>query len=56
VQLIHTCSNLIFDMRVEFTANYSFSRRRYPRRQRDTIGDRLHEFQDQAGSVFQMYS
>jgi hypothetical protein len=43
VELNHTCSNTKFDMCVVFTANYSFSGRRRPRRQRCTLDDRLHE-------------
>jgi hypothetical protein len=41
-------------MGVVFMVNYSFSGRRRPRRQRDTLGDRLREFQDQAGSVLKV--
>jgi hypothetical protein len=52
VELIHLGSNLRFDMRVAFTTNYSFSERRRPRRQRDALGDRLYESQNQAGSIF----
>jgi hypothetical protein len=43
VELIHPGSNPRFDMRVAFTANYSFSGRRHPRRQRDAFDDRLRE-------------
>jgi hypothetical protein len=32
VKFIHLGSNLKFDMGVVFTANYSFSERRHPRR------------------------
>jgi hypothetical protein len=39
-----------------FTANYFFSGKQRPRRQRVALGDRLHESQDQANSVFQMCS
>jgi hypothetical protein len=46
VKLTHLGSNTKFDMDVTFTANYSFSERRRPRRQRDTLGDRLRESQD----------
>jgi hypothetical protein len=49
VELTHSGLNSIFDMSVVFTANYFFSGRRRPRRQRDAIGDRLRESQDQAG-------
>jgi hypothetical protein len=56
VELTHTCLNLRFDMSVAFTANYSFSGRRRPHRQRDALGDRLNESQDQTDSVFQMCS
>jgi hypothetical protein len=35
VKLTHLVSNPRFDMGVTFTANYSFSGRRRPRRQRD---------------------
>jgi hypothetical protein len=52
VKLIHLGSNTRFDMSVTFMANYSFSERRRPRRQRDTLGDRLHKSQDQAVTVF----
>jgi hypothetical protein len=56
VELTHLGSNPRFDMGVVFIANYSFSGRRRPRRQRGALGDRLRESQDQAGSVFQMCS
>jgi hypothetical protein len=56
VKLTHPGSNPRFDMGVAFTANYSFSGRRRPPRQRDALDDRLRESQDQAGSVFQRYS
>jgi hypothetical protein len=46
VELTHPSSNPRFDINVAFTANYSFSGRQYPRRQRDTLHDRLHESQD----------
>jgi hypothetical protein len=49
VELTHSGLNSIFDMSVVFTANYFFSGRRRPRRQRDALGDRLRESQDQAG-------
>jgi hypothetical protein len=52
VKLIHTGSNFRFDMSVVFTSNYFFSGRRRLRQQRDALGDRLHESQDQASSVF----
>jgi hypothetical protein len=52
VELTHSDSNPKFDIGVVFTANYSFSRRRRPRRQRCTLGDRLHKSKDQADSVF----
>jgi hypothetical protein len=52
VELTHSGSNPKFDMGVAFTANYSFSGRRRPRRQRDALGDRLRESQDQTNSVF----
>jgi hypothetical protein len=52
VELIHPCLNFKFDMCVLFTVNYFFSERRRPCRQRGAFGDRLHESQDQAGSVF----
>jgi hypothetical protein len=48
VELNHPGSNPRFDMGVAFTANYSFSERRRPRRQRGAIGDRLRESQDQS--------
>jgi hypothetical protein len=54
VELTHSGSNLRFDMGVVFTVNYSFSGRRRLRQQRDTLGDRLREFQDQAGSVLRV--
>jgi hypothetical protein len=56
VELTHPGSNLRFDMGIVFTANYSFSGRRRPHRQRDTLADRLRESQDQAGLVFQRCS
>jgi hypothetical protein len=56
VELTHSGSNPRFDMGVIFMANYSFSGRRRPHRQRDALGDRIRESQDQAGSVFQMCS
>jgi hypothetical protein len=43
-------------MNVAFTTNYFFSGRRRPRQQRDVFGDRFHESQDQADSIFQKYS
>jgi hypothetical protein len=52
VELIHLGLNPKFDMSVVFTANYSFSGRRRPRRQRVIFGDQLCESQDQASSVF----
>jgi hypothetical protein len=39
VKLINSDSNPRFDMSVAFTANYSFSGRQYPHRQRCAIGD-----------------
>jgi hypothetical protein len=51
VELTHPGSNPRFDMGVAFITNYSFSGRRRPRRQRDTLGDRLRESQDQTDSV-----
>jgi hypothetical protein len=56
VKLTHPGSNPSFDIDVVFMTNYSFSGRRRLRRQRDTLGDRFHESQDQADSVFQMCS
>jgi hypothetical protein len=56
VKLTYSDSNPKFNMSVVFMANYSFSGRRYPRRQRDTLSDRLHKFQDQTDLVFQMCS
>jgi hypothetical protein len=56
VKLTHSCSNPKFNMGVVFTVNYSFSRRRRLYQQRYAIGDRLHESQDQVGSVFRMWS
>jgi hypothetical protein len=56
VKLTHLDSNSRFEMIVVFTANYSFSGRQRPRRQRDTLGDRFRESQDQAGSVFRAQS
>jgi hypothetical protein len=54
VELTHPDLNPRFKIDVTFITNYSFSRRRHPRRQRVTLGDRLYESQDQADSVFQM--
>jgi hypothetical protein len=56
VELTHPGSNPRFDMSVTFTANYFFSVRRRPRRQRCALGDRLRESQDQVGLVFRMCS
>jgi hypothetical protein len=56
VELIHLNSNLRFDMVVVFMANYSFSGRRYPHRQQCALDDRFRESQDQANSVFRMFS
>jgi hypothetical protein len=56
VKLTHTYLNTRFDMSIVFTANYFFSGRRRPRRQRDTLDDRLCESQDQTDSVFQRCS
>jgi hypothetical protein len=56
VKLTHSGLNPRFDMGVTFTANYFFSGRRCPHRQRDVLGDRLRESQDQANLVFQMCS
>jgi hypothetical protein len=56
VKLTHLSSNPEFVMGVIFTANYFFSGRRRPRRQRGALGDRLHESEDQAGSIFQTCS
>jgi hypothetical protein len=56
VELTHLGLNTRFDIRVIFTANYSFSGRRRPHRQRDALGDRLCESQDQVDSVCQMCS
>jgi hypothetical protein len=53
VELIHLGSNTRFDMSVAFMTNYSFSERRRPCRQWYTLGDRLHESQDQVVIVFQ---
>jgi hypothetical protein len=39
-------------MCVVFTVNYFFSGRRRPCRQRNALGDRLRESEDQVGSVF----
>jgi hypothetical protein len=52
VKLIHPVLNSRFDMSIIFIANYSFSGRRRLYRQRDALGDRLRESQDQPGSVF----
>jgi hypothetical protein len=52
VELIHTGLNHRFDMCVTFTVNYSFSEMRRLRRQRDALGDRFRESQDQGDSVF----
>jgi hypothetical protein len=52
VELIHSGSNIIFDMGVVFMANYSFSWRRHLHRQRDALSDQLCESQYQAESVF----
>jgi hypothetical protein len=56
VKLIHHNSNSRFDIGVAFTANYSFSRRRGPNRQRDALSNRLRESQNQVGSVFRRWS
>jgi hypothetical protein len=56
VELTHLGLNTRFDMGVIFTANYFFSGRRHPRRQRDVLSDRLRESQDQVDSVFQRCS
>jgi hypothetical protein len=56
VELTHTDLNPRFDISVVFIANYSFSGRRRPRRQRVALGDRLHESQDQISSIFQRCS
>jgi hypothetical protein len=53
VELIHSDSNLKFDMGVVFTINYYFNGKRHPRRQR---GDQFCESQDQVGSAFWMCS
>jgi hypothetical protein len=47
VELIHPVLNSRFDICVIFMANYSFSRRRCLRRQRDVLSDRLRESQYQ---------
>jgi hypothetical protein len=39
VELIHSGSNLRFDMSVVFMASYFFSGRRRPHRQRDALGN-----------------
>jgi hypothetical protein len=52
VELIHPDLNSRFDIGVVFITNYFFSERRCPRRQRDVLGDRLCESQDQTDSVF----
>jgi hypothetical protein len=49
VELTHLDLNSRFDMSVVFTANYSFSGRRRPRRQQDALGDQLRKSQDQVG-------
>jgi hypothetical protein len=49
MELTHPGSNHGFDMGVAFIANYSFSGRRRPRRQRGTLGDQLRQSQDQTG-------
>jgi hypothetical protein len=56
VELIHPCLNHKFDMSIVFTVNYFFSRRRHFHQQRDVFDDRFYKSQDQADSVFQMYS
>jgi hypothetical protein len=56
VELTHLGLNTRFDMDVIFTANYFFSGRRHPRRQRDVLNDRLRESKDQVDSVFQRCS
>jgi hypothetical protein len=56
LKLTHPGLNPKFDMSVIFTANYSFSRRRRPRRQRVALDDGLRESQDQADLVFRMCS
>jgi hypothetical protein len=52
VELTHPGSNPRFNMGVAFLANYSFSGRRRPRRQRVTLVNRLRESQDQSGAIF----
>jgi hypothetical protein len=54
IELTHPDSNLKFSMNIAFTTNYFFSERRRLRQQRDALGDRLRESQDQVGSVFRM--
>jgi hypothetical protein len=56
VKLTHSVSNHIFDIGVIFMTNYSFSRRRCPRRQRGALDDRFCKSQDQVNSFFQMCS
>jgi hypothetical protein len=43
VKVTYPASNPRFDIDVIFTANYSFSGRRRPYRQRVALGDRLRE-------------
>jgi hypothetical protein len=52
VELINPDSNTRFDMCVVFMANYFFSGRRRLCRQRDALGDRLRESEDQTDSIF----
>jgi hypothetical protein len=55
VELIYSDLNLKFDMSIVFMTNYFFYSSRHSRQQRDALGDRLRESQDQVGSVFQKY-
>jgi hypothetical protein len=52
VELTHLGLNPRFDINVVFMANYSFSGRRRPHRQRGALGDRLYKSQHQVGSIF----
>jgi hypothetical protein len=52
VEPIHTDSNPRFDICIAFTANYSFSGRRRPHRQRCALGDRLRESKIKSAQSF----
>jgi hypothetical protein len=56
IKLTHLSLNSRFNMSVIFTTNYFFSGRRCSQPQRYALNDRLHKSQNQADSVFQIYS